>query len=259
LAFVESFEKDHFFHVRLNRPQKRNAMNREMILDLTSAFEVAAKTACRAVYLYGEGSSFSAGADLSMMQAAVRQTAAQSRREANELFAMLMAAADCPLPILARVQGHAMGGALGLLCAADIAAAVEGCEFAFSEVRLGLVPAVISPFCLQKIPRSEAARWMLTGERMTVKEALRAGIIHFHGPASAVDEFVTSCQRSLLASGPEALRETKRLLREVGGRAPAETKAFVTKLIVERRRSPEGQAGLLGFLEKKPVPWRKEL
>lgn len=256
---IKSEIRDEILFIALNRPEKRNAFTREMVLELRRLFKsTKQQTSLRAVFLRGEGPSFSTGADLSLMRAAISQSKKQNLGEAKELFEMFLAVRECQVPVLAKVQGHVMGGALGLICAADFVAAVDGTEFGFSEVRLGIAPAVISSFCVEKLGPARSKRWMLTGDRFSTADAISDGLIQFAGSESEADEFCDKILASLLLSGPLAVRKTKALINFVSGKDPAKTKDYTAKLIAELRTSSEGQTGLKGFLEKTPVTWRKE-
>ena len=232
--------------VTLARPARRNAFDAALIAELTEAFADVGDA--RAVILSGEGESFCAGADVEWQRSAIDLTYEENVEDALRLYRMCEAIDGCPTPVVAQVQGHALGGGSGLVACSDIAVAAEEAVFGFTEVRLGIVPAVISPFVLAKVPPGAARRWFLTGERFGADVALRIGLVQevVADPANAVAAVVDA----LLAAGPEAVREAKRLVRErPTGRATAEIAAA-------RRTSEEGQAGLRAFLDKGTPPWR---
>jgi len=232
--------------VTLARPQRRNAFDAELIAELAEAFADVGEA--RAVVLAGDGPSFSAGADIEWMRASVELSEDENVAEALRLRRMLLALDSCPAPVLARVHGAAIGGAAGLVACADVAVAAEDAIFAFSEVKLGIIPAVISPFVLAKIGPSAARRYFLTGERFDAGTALRIGLVH--EVAADVD---AACERvlgELLSGGPEAVRAAKRLVLD----APLGDETAVR--IAERRASAEGQEGLRAFLEKRAPAWR---
>ena len=258
LSAVLLDKQDHYATVTLNRPDVRNAFDPGMIRELTDAFlGLNADSRLRAVILRGEGKSFCAGADLAWMQSMVGFTLEQNRKDSEQLFDMFATLNSCPVPILGVVHGHVMGGALGLLSACDIVAAESNTVFAFSEARLGLVPAVISPFVAQKIRPSAAYRFMLNADNFTAEDALRGGLIHFHGDSAAVDQFVQHNLRTIVENGPQAVRASKALLREVLPHPDwNQVRAQTTQLIAERRVSAEGQEGLRGFLEKRRPSWK---
>ena len=259
MSEVEIFSRDEILHLQLNRVEKKNALNPKMILALTKAFLAAAKNKSnRIILLYGAGDTFCAGADIEMMKASAKQSRVKNIKEAQKIYDLFHAAYRTPLPILARAQGHAFGGALGLLCVADWVGAVEETQFAFSEVKLGIAPAVISPFCTRRIPMTFVQDWMLSGRRFSTDEAYRSGLVQFVGDPTSVDQYVQKMVKEVKLNGPEAMRATKELLRFVVENPSSKWKAKTSQVIAERRASQEGQEGLNGFLSKKPVSWKKE-
>jgi methylglutaconyl-CoA hydratase len=243
------------FRITLTREEKRNAFHPEMIQELTKAFHQAAKSKERVVVLSGAGESFCAGGDLDWMKSIVKFSDKENLKDSEQLFDMFEAARVCPLPILGRAHGHAMGGGLGLLAVCDIVAAEAKTQFCFSEVKIGLVPAVISSFCLAKMLPSRARALMLTARIFSAEEALQSGLIHFQGDAAAVDAYLEKNIGFILKAGPEAVRETKKLLLFLSENPPGKYRKHSTKVIAKRRASKEGQAGLKSFFEKKPAPW----
>ncbi len=234
--------------IAMARPERRNAFDAALIAELTEAFGAAGDA--RAVVLSGDGPSFSAGADVEWMRASVELTHAENVADAMRLRAMLDAIDGCPAPVVARVQGHALGGGCGLVACSDVAVADPDVQFAFSEVKLGIVPAVISPFALAKIGSSAARRWFVTGERFSADVALRIGLVH--EVATDLDAAVEAVVAELLSAGIEAARAAKQLARRVHS---AEETA---ELIAAHRTSPEGQEGLRAFLEKRPASWHND-
>ncbi len=230
----------------LARPERRNAFDASVIEELTDAFTDVGDA--RVVVLSGEGPSFSAGADVEWMRSSVELTYDENVADALRLRAMLDAIDGSPAPVVARVQGHALGGGCGLVACCDIAVAEPGAVFAFSEVKLGIVPAVISPFALAKIGPSAARRYFVTGERFDAATALRIGLVH--EVDSELDEAVARVVQELLSAGPAAARAAKELARR-----PA-TAEETAERIAEHRTSPEGQEGLNAFLDKRPPNWR---
>jgi methylglutaconyl-CoA hydratase len=228
------------------RPERRNAFDAALIDELSAAF--ADVGAARAVVLSGDGPSFSAGADVEWMRSSVDLSFDENVADAMRLRAMLDAIDSCPAPVVARVQGHALGGGCGLVACADVAVAEPDAQFAFSEAKLGIVPAVISPFALAKIGSGAARRWFVTGERFSAEVALRIGLVH--EVADDLDAAVERVVGELLTAGPEAARAAKELARAP---LPADETA---RRIAERRTSAEGQEGLRAFLEKRQPPWR---
>jgi methylglutaconyl-CoA hydratase len=232
--------------VTLARPERRNAFDAALIAELTEAFASAGEA--RAVVLGGDGASFSAGADVAWMRASAGLTYDENLEDARRLRRMLEAIDGCAAPVVARVQGHALGGGCGLVACADVAVAAPDALFGFSEVKLGLVPAVISPFVLAKIGSSAARRYFTTGERFDAATALRLGLVH--ELAGDLDDAVERIVAELLSAGPEAARAAKALAR-----APLEAEETARR-IAERRTSDEGQEGLRAFLEKRAPSWR---
>jgi methylglutaconyl-CoA hydratase len=236
---------DDVLRITLARPKTRNAFDDTLIAELAEAFVDVGKA--RAVVLTGEGPSFCAGADIDWMRRSIGLTEEQNVADANALRRMLDAIDRCPAPVVAVVQGHAMGGGAGLVATADIAIAHERTLFAFSEVKLGIIPAVISPYTLRKIGESAARRYFVTGERFDAATALRIGLVHevSADPGASLDAILGE----LRTAAPRAARHAKRLVLE---RPDGPETA---RRIAERRTSAEGQAGLAAFLDRKPPPW----
>jgi methylglutaconyl-CoA hydratase len=232
--------------IAMARPERRNAFDAALIDELASAFGDVGDA--RAVVLSGDGPSFSAGADVEWMRSSVELTYEENIADALRLRAMLDAIDSCPAPVVARVQGHALGGGCGLVACSDIVIAEPAAQFAFSEVKLGIVPAVISPFALAKIGPGSARRWFVTGERFSADVALRIGLVH--ELADDLDAAVERVVSELLSAGPEAARAAKELAR--GPLAAEET----ARRIAAHRTGAEGQEGLRAFLEKRAPNWR---
>ena len=232
-------------HVTLARPERRNAFDAALIAELTEAFADVGEA--RAVILAGDGPSFCAGADVDWQRSAIDLSYEENVEDAKRLYRMLEAIDDCPAPVVARVQGYALGGGSGLVACCDVAIAGEDAVFGFSEVKLGIIPAVISPFVVPRIGVGAARRYFLTGERFDAGDALRIGLVHevTAGLADAVDRVVGE----LLTSGPQAAREAKRLVQE---RPTGEDTAHIAARL---RTSPEGQDGLRAFLERRKPGW----
>jgi methylglutaconyl-CoA hydratase len=231
--------------VTLARPERRNAFDAGLIQELAEAF--AAVGDARAVVLAGEGPSFCAGADVEWQRASIDLSYEENVEDARRLYRMLESISRCPAPVVVRVQGFALGGGSGLTACADIAVAGEDAIFGFSEVRLGIIPAVISPWVLARIGPAAMRRYFLTGERFDAATALRIGLVH--DIAADLDAAVERVVADLLAGGPVAVREAKRLVLEPPGEDDAVARA------AERRTSEEGQDGLRAFLEKRPPGW----
>jgi methylglutaconyl-CoA hydratase len=231
--------------VTLARPASRNAFDAALIAELSEAF-VDVGTA-RAVVLSGEGASFCAGADVEWMRASVDLDREANVADANALRGMLEAIDRCPAPVVALVHGHALGGGVGLVTVADIVLADPGTVFAFSEVKLGIVPAVISPYALRRIGESAARRYFVTGERFDAETALRIGLVH--EVTSDLEAALARLLGELRTAGPRAARHAKRLVLD---RPDGPETA---RLIAERRTSDEGQEGLRAFLERRRPAW----
>jgi methylglutaconyl-CoA hydratase len=231
--------------VTLARPEIRNAFDAALIAELAAAFVDVGKA--RAVVLAGDGPSFCAGADVEWMRASVDLDYDANVADANALRGMLEAIDRCPAPVVARVQGHALGGGAGLVACSDIALAEERAVFAFSEVKLGIIPAVISPFALAKIGPSAARRYFVTGERFDAATALRIGLVH--EVASDLDAALERVLAELANAGPRAARHAKKLVLD---RPDGPETA---RRIAERRTSDEGQEGLRAFLERRSPSW----
>jgi methylglutaconyl-CoA hydratase len=231
--------------VTLARPERRNAFDAAVIAELTQAFADVGDA--RAVVLAGDGPSFCAGADVDWQRAAIDLSYDENVEDAMRLYAMLESIDGCPAPVVARIQGYALGGGSGLAAGCDIAIAGEDAVFGFSEVKLGIIPAVISPFVLPRIGSGAARRYFLTGERFGAEVALRIGLVH--EVAADLDAAVDRVVGELLTSSPQAAREAKRLVRE----APEadETAHIAARL----RTSAEGQDGMRAFLERRKPGW----
>ena len=242
--------------VFLARPDVRNAFDGATVVALREAVAAAgARDDVRVIVLGGHGPVFSAGADLEWMRVVSGFTPEENRRDAESLASLFETIDLSPKPVVARVQGAALGGGCGLVAVADIAVASADAQFGFTEVRLGLVPAVISPFVLRKIGPSAARELFLTGERFGAEKAQAIGLVHRVVPASELDAAVDARVRELLQAAPGAVAASKALVREVAGRAPAEARERTVALIAERRASAEGQEGLRAFLEKRKPGW----
>jgi methylglutaconyl-CoA hydratase len=232
--------------VTLARPDRRNAFDAELIAELATAFVDVG--AARAVVLAGEGPSFCAGADVAWMRSSAALSYDENVADALALRRMLEAVDGCPAPVVCRVQGHALGGGAGLVACADVVIAAPDAVFAFSEAKLGIVPAVISPFALAKIGPSWARRLFPTGERFGAELALRIGLVH--ELADDLDAAVERILGELRSAGPRAARAAKRLVLD----APLDG-LETARRIAERRTSDEGQEGLRAFLERRRANW----
>jgi methylglutaconyl-CoA hydratase len=243
--------------VTLNRPELHNAFNPDVIEQLTDHFEdLRVADGVRVVLIEGAGKSFSAGADLAWMRAAADWTAKDNREDAGGLAEMLGKLRALPQPVIALVHGPAIAGGMGLVAASDIAIATRQAQFGLSEVRLGLIPAVISPFVVEAIGPRQARRYFLTGERFGADEALRLGLVHVvveDKPALAqeAERIVTA----ILDAAPGAVNAAKRLLELVTYQPPESVANETSRLIADRRATDEAKEGLSAFLEKRKPKW----
>jgi methylglutaconyl-CoA hydratase len=244
----------------LDRPAERNALCAELTGRLTEALsELATERRLRAVLLTGAGSAFCAGADIAEMRAAGAAAPEKNVADARRFVALLDRLERMPQPTIAVVNGAAYGGAIGLISACDIAIAGTAARFALSEVRLGLIPAMISPHVIRAIGARQAARYMLSGEVMDAQTAERIGLVHQAVDDAALPATVRNLVDALLAGGPSAQVEIKALLRHVTGRTDGDDATLQGELahwIARLRGSDEGKEGLSAFLEKRPAKWR---
>lgn len=243
--------------VALNRPETHNAMSPALIEALTAVFHtLPTRDDIRVVVLTGNGRSFCAGADLNYMRAAADYDFAQNVADGEKIFDLVDAIDRCPKPIVGRINGAAIGGGVGLVAACDIAVAVDRAKFAFSEARLGIVPAVISPFVLAKIGAGNGRELFLTGERFNAQQAHAFGLVQHVVPEDDLDGKVAERVTQLLQAAPGAQAAAKELIRIVAHRPKAEMREFTAKLIASRRASDEGREGMGAFLEKREPSWR---
>lgn len=243
--------------VWLNRPDVRNALNEEVIRELTGAVRaLGANPEVRVVVLAGRGIAFCAGADLSWMKRMAEYSHVENRASALELAQMLHALHTCPKPTIARVHGAAVAGGMGLASACDLRVAAPAAEFCLTEVRIGLVPATISPYVVQAMGAAAARRYMLTAERISAAEAQRMGYVHALASTGLIDEAVGHFAKALLAAGPDALARTKKLLTEVTDH-PVDSAllGLTADVIADVRASPEGREGIGAFLQKRKPGW----
>jgi methylglutaconyl-CoA hydratase len=243
--------------VVLSRPGAHNALNAELIEELTRCFEeLAEDEQTRVVVLSGEGRSFCAGADIGYMRETAGLSYDENLEDARRLAMMFWTIDECPKPVVAKVQGTAMGGGTGLLAVADVVVADSEARFAFSEIRLGIAPATISPFVVRKIGISHARALFLTGERFDVERAREIGLVHRVVSKDGLDEAVEEKVGELLEGGPVAQATLKGLMRRLETTEPMEAPGLTARVISELRTGEEGQEGLAAFLEKREPRWR---
>jgi methylglutaconyl-CoA hydratase len=246
-------------HLILNRPDVRNAFNDQMIGELAAWAEAArADPSLRAVVLSGAGPTFSAGADLAWMSSMVRYSFEENMRDATAASAMFHALNTLPVPLIGRVHGAALGGGCGLAAVCDIVVSDENAIFGFTETKLGILPAIIAPFVLAKIGVSAARELFLTGMRFTAARAREIGLIHAVTTTETLDDRVQLYVRESLSASPTAIARAKGLLQQIAWQSPADVREATCRAIAEQRISPEGQDGMLAFLEKRKAAWIRE-
>ncbi len=243
--------------VLLNRPEVRNAFNDEVINELTQAFtELGARDEVRAIVLAASGTAFCAGADLNWMRRMADYTREQNVADAGQLAAMLRAIYECPKPTVARVQGDVFAGGVGLVAACDMVVSVETANYCLSEVKLGLIPATISPYVIRAMGARAAHRYFLTAERFSAAEALRIGFVHEVVTADALNAKVDEITKALCSASPHAVKACKALLQGVAGRdIDATLIARTVQGIADIRASAQGKEGVQSFLEKRKPDW----
>jgi methylglutaconyl-CoA hydratase len=246
-------------YLTLNRPDVRNAFNEHVIAELTAwAAEMRAaaeRHEVRIAVVAGAGPTFCAGADVAWMAKALGYTHEENLRDAASMAAMFAAINQLPIAVIGRIQGAALGGGAGLAAVCDIVVAEDRAAFGFTETKLGILPAVISPFVLEKIGRSAARELFLTGARFSAARALAIGLVHAVVPAAELDAAVARYVQELLTAGPDAVAAAKALIPHVWGRSIEGASSITAAAIASRRVSPEGQEGLRAFLEKRAASW----
>ena len=250
--------------ITLARPDVRNAFDELLIAELTQAlgevarsFEAGPERAPRALVLTGEGTTFCAGADMNWMRRSVGFSREENEADAARFASMLRALDELPIPTVARVNGACLGGGMGLISCCDIVAAAEGADFGFTEVRLGIAPAVISAFVLPKIGASRARRYFLTGEIFKAEEAKAIGLVHEVVSPEGLDQAVGRIVEAIFGNGPRAVAAAKRLIREGLALRRDDAIENAVRAIAALRASPEGQEGLGAFLEKRRPAWKR--
>ena len=257
MKFVNYFEEKLIATVTLNRPEVRNAFNPAMIKEIKEIFlKLSTRHDLRAIIFKGEGKIFCAGGDLHWMKDMVRYTVDQNKEDANKLFEMYEAILHCPVPIVGVAQGAAFGGALGLLACCDYVISEEKTQFCFSEVKLGIAPAVISAFVFKKCTLGQVGPYMLTGQIFSAKSANLMGLVHDVADDESLPDRIETTIGWLREVGPEAVRSTKTLIHSLSSLNWGEVKEETSEVIAERRVSAEGQEGLKSFLEKRKPSWR---
>lgn len=259
-VLITTIDRRGVARLTMNRPEIRNAFNEELISGICEAMgRLNADAGVRAIVLTGAGKAFSAGADLNMMKRAAKYSAAENKDDARRLAHMLATIYHAPKPTVALVNGPAMGGGLGLIAACDVAIGADTAFFALSEARLGLIPAVISPFVIQAITVRQARRFFVTGERFDAMTAQRIGLLHKVVPETALQDELEATLDDLLACGPHAQELSKELIRKVAYRPLGDAVMEETAgMIAKTRASDEGKEGVSSFLEKRKPNWLKD-
>jgi methylglutaconyl-CoA hydratase len=249
---------DGIARVALARPDVRNAFNAEMIGELAEAFtRLSAADDVRAVVLSGEGKAFCGGADVGWMRESLDLTFEQNAIDAQRMSDMFRTIDNCPAPVIARVHGAALGGGSGLASVCDIVVAADDALFGFTEVKLGIIPAVISPFVIAKIGPSNARALFLTGERFNARRAVQIGLAHDLVSIDELDARIDLTLKEILSAGPYAVRAAKQLVRNVLDASYEESREITSHAIANQRISPEGQEGLRAFLERRKAGFHK--
>ncbi|WP_377702572.1 enoyl-CoA hydratase/isomerase family protein [Pseudoduganella sp. UC29_71] len=243
--------------VTLNRPDVRNAFNEKTINELALAFdELGRNELVRAIVLAANGAAFCAGGDLNWMKAMAGYTHAENNADAMQLAQMLRTIYLCPKPVVARVHGDCYAGGMGLVAACDVVVAADVANFCLSEVKLGLIPATISPYVIKAMGEQASRRYFLTAERFSAAEAYRIGFAHEVVPADAIDAKVAEIVKALLGNSPNAVKEAKALVRDVAGQPVTDALLADTALrIAHIRASEQGREGVASFLEKRKPAW----
>jgi len=246
--------------ITLSRPDVRNAFNEALIGELTAwAESIAPSAGARVAVLQGAGRVFCAGADLEWMARMADYSHDENIRDARALGRMFAALNALPIPLVGRVHGAALGGGAGLAAVCDVVVAAEDTIFGFTEVKLGILPAVISPYVVGKIGQSAARELFLTGARFSAARAREIGLVHATGDAGEIDRMVAKYVIDVLTSGPDAVAASKRLIADVVHRSPAQTLDLTADAIARQRVSPEGQEGMRAFLDKRKPSWTNGL
>ena len=257
---VKTWTEDHVHHIRLNRPERKNAFDENMIAELTDAFlAITTLDSFRVVCLSGEGGVFCAGGDLDWMRRASTWTRDENHADALALFRMLLAARECPKPLVAAVRGFALGGGSGLASTCDRVIAEEGAQFGFTEVRLGIIPGTIAPFVVEKIGLHAARDLFTSGRRFPASKALQIGLVTDVVPDGTLDAALADALKDYRLAAPQAMLQAKEMAFEIADdllRKPLKTLGpKVAAKIASKRGDPEARAGFKAFFEKKPAPW----
>ncbi|NIP42113.1 MAG: enoyl-CoA hydratase/isomerase family protein [candidate division Zixibacteria bacterium] len=251
------FEKeDKVARITFCRPEIHNAFNSDMIRELTGAFnKMKDDKDVRVIVMTGEGKSYCAGADLNWMRAVKDYSYEQNLKESLELAALFRLIYEFPRPVIGRINGAAIGGGTGFVAVTDIAIAADTAIFSFSEVKIGVVPACISPYVVKRVGEGRAREFFLTGERLTAQRALEAGLVNQAVQAEELDTAVDKMIKQILTSGPDAIGVCKDLLHNIANQNMDEAEKYTAEVIANLRKSPEGQEGMDAFLNKRKPNW----
>ena len=253
---IEIRKEKHIATVYLNRPEVHNAMNEQLMKELTTCFkELSRDDNTRIIILTGKGKSFCAGADLNWMKSMAKYSKDENIKDSRLLLDLYDSIYNCSKPVIGRVNGHAFGGGLGLFAVCDITIAIPDCKFAFSEVKLGIIPAVISTYIVRRIGLSNMRRLFITGERFNSEYAKEIGLIDYVVSEGELDEIIQKYVELLHSSGPKAIVEVKKLVEAYRKMDVEKYKEHTVKKIAELRVSEEGQDGIKAFLEKRKTKW----
>lgn len=250
--------KNQVINVWLNRPEVHNAMNAQMIEDLTNAYSSFNDDQIRAIVLRGKGKSFCAGADLNYMKEIASFGIKENMEDSLKLGGLFQSIYSCPFPTIAAVHGSAFGGANGLLAACDIVLAEENTTYAFSEVKLGIAPATIAPFVIKRIGEFGAKELMITGKRFNSKEALSWKLINKSVAENELETELNNLLQEINRNGPKAVRASKKLIQSIINQEPNKMLEYTARIIAELRASDEGQEGIASFLDKRKPNWYKD-
>jgi methylglutaconyl-CoA hydratase len=258
-ATLDYLRKDGIGWITFSRPEVHNAFNSRMIEELYELFErIRRDKKLRLVVITGEGKSFCAGADLNWMRAVKDYGYEKNFSESLQLAEVFNMIYTCPKPVIGRINGAAIGGGTGFVAVCDIAIASSSAVFSFSEVKIGVVPACISPYVVKRVGEGRAREFFLTGERLTAEQALSAGLVNRVAEPDRLDDAVDDMVNQILSSGPEALTCCKDLLTAISEQNLQDAKVHTAKVIANLRRSEEGQEGMDAFLSKRKPNWVKE-
>ena len=253
---IEIHKEKDIVTIYLNRPEVHNAMNEQLMKELTICFkDISSDNSIRVIILSGKGKSFCAGADLNWMKSIAKYSMEENIEDSRLLLNLYETIYNCPKPVIGRVNGHAFGGGLGLFAVCDIVIAVPDCKFAFSEVKLGIIPSVISTYIVRKTGLANMRRLFITGERFDSNYAKEVGLIDFVAPEEEIDKKVQKYVDLLYSSGPKAIEEIKELVNTCEKMDRDDFKEHTVKKISELRISKEGQEGINAFLEKRKSKW----